>query len=73
MAKITDCIVTYIAEDKSHGFALNVETEDSIYIPQSCIEKLNLQEFDEFEGIIKKSSVNATSSWTLIRGRFYSD
>ena len=67
MASKVNCLVT--TSDEGRGaFAIRVDNDESVYIPQGIAERLELEEFDEVLAIIVKNQ-RADPPWMPIKAK----
>jgi hypothetical protein len=67
MAKIAKCIITLSTEGKG-AYGVTTEDDESVYIPVSVAEALELEEFEQVEAIVVKND-RKDPVWRAIRVR----
>ncbi len=67
MAVKAKCIVTNSEEGRG-AYAVRVDNDESLYIPQRIAEALEIEEFDELEAILARNDRDEPP-WRAIRVR----
>lgn len=67
MAVKAKCIVTNSEEGRG-AYAIRVDNDESLYIPQRIAEALEIEEFDELEAILVRNDRDEPP-WRAIRVR----
>lgn len=67
MAAKVRCIVTSSEEGRG-AYAIRVDNDESLYIPQRIAEAMEIEEFDELEAIVVKNERDEPP-WMAIRVR----
>ena len=67
MAVKAKCIVTN-SEESRGAYAIRVDNDESLYIPQRIAEALEIEEFDELEAILVRNDRDEPP-WRAIRVR----